>query len=1139
MNYLRSYLKGDADNTLKGLKLSNDNYDIALKLLKDRYGDPQILISAHMNELLNFEPIGINDITYDINDLKDLRKLYDRVETQVRSLDNLGIEFKNYGPMLVPVLMSKLPTELKLIISRKFGKNLWDIQTIVDAFKNELEVRERIALASFENENPPHSGMSLYSGARNFSVRKQWEKKPWRKTQSQQGDFACVFCDETEFHKPQDCTVVTKPQARKRILMTKGHCYICMKPGHQARECRSNMTCFKCKNRHHVAICFSKINTQGDKHDQVVQKLENESISTNVANSTEDGLNLFKNDSVLLQTARAQVSSVNERNSKNLRILFDSGSQLSYISPRARDHLNLETICQKDISIKVFGKSQSKKTLDCVKFAVKSKDGNMNLYVDAFVNPVCYPIEGQKIRLATVHYPHLKGLELADDNPNNLPLDVDILIGGNHYWQFFNTTIIKGESGPVAMSSKLGYVLNGPVESSGDKISHTNVVHTQVLKIQSEFISEKIELKTTLKSFWDTENSTVSPIDKSVIESFEGNVKFTEGRYEVRFPFKESHEIWEDYYRTSVGRLKSLLTNTFKGNPELLHEYDRIINEQQNLNIIETAPETHEPGSTNYLPHRLIIRNDKSTTKVRMMFDASAKGKGPTLNDCLYAGPSLTPSLYGVLLRFRAHNIAVVGDIEKAFLQINLNPKDRDFVRFLWFENIENIDFDNFQNNKLVEYRLCRVLFGVASSPFLLSATLIHHVKKFIHEDAEFVEKLLNSLHVDDLNSGCDDVDSGFDFFVQCKNTLKEGSFNLRKFKSNSRDLEHMVTTSFPDDGIDSVLKDKVLGILWDRKLDELIINFDDVLSKVSNEPTKRNILQVIASMYDPLGLINPVVVEMKILFQEICLTKVKWDDPLQIEFLERWKNILNELKQTGDISVDRVYCVKDINDPFVKVELHGFSDASKRAYGCCIYLRFVHSSGKITTKLVTSKSRVNSLRNYSIPRLELQGAVLLFETLSNVIDEISKTFKLSGIFVWLDSSVVYCWIKNSEKTYKTFVHNRLEIIRAIIERSATISMKLVNSKDNPADIISRGMKPTMLKTSYLWFSGPRFLTLPEHKWPEFQVGDNFSSVEEKIRNSKLKSDDATISSDLTDMLKKVELVSDDATISSDIELIC
>ena len=202
------------------------------------------------------------------------------------------------------------------------------------------------------------------------------------------------------------------------------------------------------------------------------------------------------------------------------------------------------------------------------------------------------------------------------------------------------------------------------------------------------------------------------------------------------------------------------------------------------MGIIEHVNEISEAGVSHYLPHRPVIRNDKSSTKVRIVFDVSAsKSNTPSLNACLYVGPSLTPLLFDVLVRFRFCKYLVMADIEKAFLQIGLLPSHRDFVCFLWFENIHNIDFTCFENNVLTEYRLCRVLFGVASSPFLLTATLIKHALLFEKVDPEFVYKLLESLHVDDLLSGANELNDAFEFYIKCKERLKQAGFNLRKFK--------------------------------------------------------------------------------------------------------------------------------------------------------------------------------------------------------------------------------------------------------------------------------------------------------------------------------------------------------------------
>ena len=168
-----------------------------------------------------------------------------------------------------------------------------------------------------------------------------------------------------------------------------------------------------------------------------------------------------------------------------------------------------------------------------------------------------------------------------------------------------------------------------------------------------------------------------------------------------------------------------------------------------------------------------------------------------SLNDCLYPGPSLTATSFGILLRFRIHNIAFVGDIEKAFLLIGLHPSHKEFVRYLWFQEPGNIDFGNFENNKWTELRFCKVLFAVTSSPFLLFATIIHHMNRYSTVDKEFVDRVLSSLHVDDLSTEANNVREAFDYFCKCKDRLEVGSFSLRKYRSNSAELEQMVNKNY------------------------------------------------------------------------------------------------------------------------------------------------------------------------------------------------------------------------------------------------------------------------------------------------------------------------------------------------------
>ena len=261
------------------------------------------------------------------------------------------------------------------------------------------------------------------------------------------------------------------------------------------------------------------------------------------------------------------------------------------------------------------------------------------------------------------------------------------------------------------------------------------------MKLPSEFINENVKLSETVDKFWNLESLGISPTEASIYETFTADIKFKDQRYQVKLPFEEHHDDLKDHYNIAKARLKGQF-HKFKNNKKLLLECDTILKEQESLSIIEKITGDDDgPGHTrNYLPNRPVVRGDTVTTKVRILFDARAKQNGVSLNDCLYTGTSLSATLFGILLRFRSHNIAFTSDIEKAFLQIAIDPNDRDYLRFLWFSDTKNIDYTNFGNNALAEYRLCRVLFGATCSSFLLTGTLISHFNQYT-EEPEFVKK--------------------------------------------------------------------------------------------------------------------------------------------------------------------------------------------------------------------------------------------------------------------------------------------------------------------------------------------------------------------------------------------------------------
>ncbi|XP_065639741.1 uncharacterized protein LOC136072548 [Hydra vulgaris] len=382
-----------------------------------------------------------------------------------------------------------------------------------------------------------------------------------------------------------------------------------------------------------------------------------------------------------------------------------------------------------------------------------------------------------------------KYLKLADYHRDNEYLEVDILIGADYYWSIIENKIIRGVEGPIAIKSKVGYLVSGPIKVKNNNKVICSVLSSHVLKVEAELYNDKKFLKVKFSTIWNKNEDSIS--DNLVVERFRKSIKF---------------------------RFKSL-EKKFLNNAKLFNSYNDIIKEQLlNGTVKQVLSNKSKVGLVHYLPHRPVIREDKVTTKLRIVFDASAPNSGPSLNNCLHSGPSLTTLLYGVFIRFRVNKIEFIADIEKAFLKISISEKHRDFIRFLWYENINNLNIKNLKDYKLVTYRLCRVLFGVTSSPFLLSATLISHAERYLISDPIFVSRLHNSIHVDDLSFCSDSVIKCFKFYEKCRSRLGEAGFNLRKFESNSDELDKLINeTNFQN--IKSQNITKVLR--WDCKINK------------------------------------------------------------------------------------------------------------------------------------------------------------------------------------------------------------------------------------------------------------------------------------------------------------------------------
>ena len=306
-----------------------------------------------------------------------------------------------------------------------------------------------------------------------------------------------------------------------------------------------------------------------------------------------------------------------------------------------------------------------------------------------------------------------------------------------------------------------------------------------------------------------------------------------------------------------------------------MKKYGFVFKEEKDLGIIEEVSESSALGETHYIPHHLVIRDDHSTTKLRIVFDVSSKTDGPSVNNCLYKEPQMTSLIYDILLRFRTFVYALTAGIEKAFLQISIDKDHRNFIRFLWFDDV----FSN--EPTIVPNRFARVAFGVTSSTLLLNGVIRKYVGQY-NFDNEFVQKVIDSFYVDNFSGGANSLEGVYELFKELKLRFIDGVFNLRKWRTNEPNLRKIIGDENPSS--------KVLGIVWNEKDDTLSFNSQEICDLAQQlKPTKRNILKILSMFYDPTRILQPVIINLKIIFQNICKQKILWDNELPIDIANYW----------------------------------------------------------------------------------------------------------------------------------------------------------------------------------------------------------------------------------------------------------
>ncbi|XP_065091295.1 uncharacterized protein LOC135712267 [Ochlerotatus camptorhynchus] len=1087
-NYLRTSLKDDALLQINQIQVTAANYNLAWATLESKYENHKLIAQEHMRTIFSIPPMKSESF-------QGLNHVLTTFRINLQQLEKLGENTNDWSTLLAFMLSQKLDDDtIRHWETHHSSKD-------IPSYKSMVEFLEK------------HCAILQSTSARRSSDFKRPFKNPViHAAVSSNGN--CQVCNGGT-HSIEQCRRFGKMKVidRKGIVRKLGLCLNCLRSGHFVMDC-SRSTCSKCGQNHHYLLhpYVSPVNqehTSSQPSSQVLPKrpqaanlpqqqsnqAQNRNTSLPNPQSTQTPSTSSQNarppptntptihhtatpskthhhsNIALLSTA---IVKLGDRHGNTIlaRALLDNGSQICLMSETLSQRLNFQRL-RENLPVKGVGATVSSCTSSYVSCELK-------FYV---LSKITSNLPQQSIDVSSWNLP--EGITLADPAFNESG-DIDVILGAVIFYDLLlNAQRKLSNSGIILRNTQLGWIVAGGIPETSI-VSYSTVASSSVTTE---------ELYEELAKFWELESchtKSCLSIEESACEAIfeETTTRDPDGKFRVTLP-KRKHMLEKLGESKAIAKKRYLsMEKRLNANQEMKVLYTAFMHEYLSMgHMTEVVNDDEESGPEYYVPHHAVLKPDSTTTKLRVVFDASCStDSGVSLNDVLMVGPVVQDELRSILLRFRLFKYAVVGDAEKMYRMVWQHELDQLLHKIFWRDSVEE---------PLRTYKLTTVTYGTSSAPYLATRCL----NKCAEEGAErypvasvVVKK---SFYVDDMLAGSHTIEEGERLCKEVLELLKGSGFNLRKWNSNNPKILAAIPSHLRDDrefrNLDEKATVKTLGLTWAPATDTLWIKVPDW--RPGGPITHRVVLSEIARLFDPYGLVGPVVVQGKLFLQEIWKAKYSWDEPLSNELQSRWLEFRTNLCELDAVSVPRwIRFGRDV----ISCEFHGFSDASDKAYGAVVYLRCVNRDGEVTVNLLMAKSKVAPLedlnrrkKKQSTPRLELSAALLLAHLYESIFTSMMIAAKS---YFWTDSTIVKCWISSHPSRWQVFVANRVSEIQHVTKGGI---WNHVPGIENPADIISRGATPAQIASNTLWWNGPEWLKKETQYWPvNAQVPDQqFDSV--------------------------------------------
>lgn len=1039
-NFLLSSLKGEPLSIVKSLPISEANYAIAIKLLTEKYSN-----NTRLKDTLLIQLQNLAEPSYTQPEIQSFRISYATILGQYKQLQTVIDE-----TILVNMLYQKLNKATRNFVQMKLQKLDFSFKELDDTLKYLCEHLERESLF----DKKPENKASIKHVAQ-VTVR-QALSKPTKITN-------CQLCSQE--HKVHLCPSYPTIESKSDRVYELKLCRNCLRPNHRANDCPSQFCCRFCNRLHHSTLCQSQsvqnpmpqTNSSSQQFSSNQGRSNGNSQYTKPTSQARPNTNQQSKQPCPTQGQSAVVTMVTTKNKLSataiptamisvrgpngwytVRGFFDTASQRSFIASPLADSLGLQPIDRINLGLNVFGHDLQYIPCPLVRCTVQLGDTKISMKLLAH-DKVDTEVKTPGLRSITKQM-YQQGLKLADNNIRSDTLsDIQVVIGTDYFCKF--VIGLRTYLGMNAFVSSGGIMPFGPLPKWTSKYD-SSVVHATTNVQYALCARVSVTEDDTINKLWEfdqvgLQTESLTPSEASAKNLVTTSIERVEGHYQVMLPF-HSKDRPSSNFMCAKAQLDSIFNHKFQKDSVLKAQYDDVFSKYVDLNFIEQVP--LDPQDGHYLPHHPVIK-DSVTTPVRAVFNASSSSKtGLSLNSCLYTGPSLVSLLYDQLLLFRKDQFAMLADISKAFHRVLVHPSHRKYLKFLYY-----------CNGKLVCYQFKVVPFGTTCSPYLLQQVLYTHISN-TPPDVDY--SLFHKFYVDNLAITSCSESQLIEDRPKVEQCLMSAQMPLQSWTSNSQRFREVYDVAEPE-------IQNVLGIAWNTSNDTLFVKIPDVCGKFLEKTSisRRELLSLVASFFDPLGLIAPVVSALRIILQIAWAETSGWDQQLSSGTFSDVKVILSEFSD--------FHCTFPRFVITHTCHLHVFSDASQKAYGTVAYAVYYNHD----SFLLTSKCKVTPIKSkFSIAKLELAALTLS----SRLTKHICSLYQFSSITLWCDSQVAIAWVNNPTKSKEVFVANRAREIH-----DSNFTVRYVPSKDNSADLLSRGTTPHKLKDAVLWTQGPSWLPHP------------------------------------------------------------